>query len=286
VTASLITLCEDPSLPAQLRAAACEALAARETGIEHVLRALERHASYLQGTSAPPVGALARAAVGAGERGAVPLLIAHLRDPQTSAADVAMLADALRTLGDASAREPLDDFIRLYHAEAPADDLARALAAAIAAYVALAGPTSQETLRWVIEDPMSMPAARAAAQQALTALEAGPTAAAPQAESAEEPASGGAETSAPAELPARLTGPMVADVLRPIADELSACLVQPGRVHAQARVVLAIEPDGSLQTVSITPPEVQACLEPLVRSRTFPASRARSRQTITHVVRR
>lgn len=286
VTASLIALCEDGNLPAQLRTAACEALATRETGTEHVLAALERHASYLQGTSAPPVGALARASVRANERRAVPLLVGQLRDPHTTAADVAVLADALRTLGDASAREPLDDFIRLYHAEAADEELGRALRAAISAYVALAGPASQETLRWVIDDPMSMPAARAAAQQALTALEAAPeTSEGAATETAETPPDA-AEASPPAELPARLTGPMVAEVLRPIADELSACLVQPGRVHPQARVLLGIEPDGTLHTVSVTPPEVAACLEPLVRSRTFPATRARSRQTVPHVVRR
>ena len=68
--------------------------------------------------------------------------------------------------------------------------------------------------------------------------------------------------------------------------DLDACLVQPGRVWGQARVVLAIMPDGTLQTVSVTPTPVQACVEPIVRSQTFPATRATSRQTITYTVSR
>ncbi|UJR79022.1 PQQ-binding-like beta-propeller repeat protein [Sandaracinus amylolyticus] len=283
VTASLVALCDDRSLPAQLHAAACDALALRESGIEHVTSALERHASYLAGTSAPPVGALARAAARANERRAVPLLIAQLRDPQTPADDLAAVAQALQALGDASAREPLEDFVRLYHAEND-QTLARPLAAAITAYTALAGPASQETLRWVIDDPMSMPAARAAAQQALTALTAAP--AQSETSAPAEPTTTTSETTTSAELPARITGPLLDQLMAPIDDELDACLTTPERSHTQARVVIAVEPDGTVTTVTATPSELAACLEPIVRSRTFPATRARTRQSVTYTVRR
>ncbi|WP_157069442.1 PQQ-binding-like beta-propeller repeat protein [Sandaracinus amylolyticus] len=283
VTASLVALCDDRSLPAQLHAAACDALAMRESGIEHVTSALERHASYLAGTSAPPVGPLARAAARANERRAVPLLIAQLRDPQTPAEDLAAVAEALQALGDASAREPLEDFVRLYHAEND-ETLGRALAAAITAYAALAGPASQDTLRWVIDDPMSMQAARAAAQQALTALSAAPASEPTRSAPTSEAATTSEETTT--ELPARITGPLLDQLMAPIDDDLDACLTTPERSHTQARVVIAVEPDGTITTVTATPSELAPCLEPVVRSRQFPATRARARQSVTYTVRR
>jgi outer membrane protein assembly factor BamB len=281
VTNRLIALCEDHRLPAPLYGAACIALGSRETGVEHVLHALARHSSYLEGTQAPPVGALSNAAIRMNERRAVPLLIAHLRDPQTAVSDLPSLAQALRDLGDASARGPLGDFIRLYHAEAPDDELARALDTSIAAYVHFAGPAAQELLQSLIDDPMSLASVRATAERELTALHQG------TAEHIEAVAPSEAiEANTVAEIPERITPAIISQVLRPIASDLSACLVQPGRVHGQARVLLSIEPDGTLHTVSITPREVQECLEPLVRSRTFPRTRATARVTISHVVTR
>jgi hypothetical protein len=286
-TRDLIALCDDPALPAELRGAACEALVSRRNGMEHVLSALERHASYLRDTRAPPVGALARTAAAANERRAVPHLIAHLRDPQTRTEDLAPLAQALRTLGVPTAAEPLADFVRLYHAEPDGEGLGPALAAAIDAYVALAGPASQELLERWIGDPMSMEAVREAAQRALEALRGSPPRPAEPETATPEAASTGpeSETTTP-ELPARMTAAIVRQVLAPIEGELRACLVQPNRTFPQARVVLAIEPSGVLHTVSVNPAELQACLEPLIRSRSFPATRSARRETIVHHVTR
>jgi hypothetical protein len=83
-----------------------------------------------------------------------------------------------------------------------------------------------------------------------------------------------------------MTAAIVAETLAPIASEIEACLVTADRTHPQARVVLAIEPDGALHTVSVLPEALQPCVEPIVRTRSFPATRAAARQTITHVVRR
>jgi hypothetical protein len=291
VTASLVSLCDDRNLPAQLHGAACDALAERSVGTEHVIDALGRHASYLDGTTAPPVGALARAAVRGNARNAVPLLVAHLRDPQTAIDDVGPLAEALGALADRAAVDPLDDFIRLYHAESPDPGLAGALGSAITAYTALAGPSSQETLRVVIDDPMSMPAAREAAREALAALERGaqPAGGEGTGEAEREAATTG-ETPEDAPVatarPRNITAAILAEVLAPIDGDLDACLATPNQVHGQARVVLVIEPDGALSAVSVNPAVLQPCLEPLVRTRTFPATTQRARQTITYTVRR
>ena len=52
-----------------------------------------------------------------------------------------------------------------------------------------------------------------------------------------------------------------------------------------ARVAMMVGEDGAIQTVSVTPPELAACIEPLVRDRTFPRTR-RGRQVVVHTVRR
>ena len=60
-TADLIELCDSPRLAPPVRERACVELNQRSIGADHLLTALERHAGYLEGTTAPPVGALAKA---------------------------------------------------------------------------------------------------------------------------------------------------------------------------------------------------------------------------------
>ncbi len=151
VTDHLLVLCDDRSLPDPLRQASCESLATRELGSDVVLRALRRHAAYLEDTSAPPVGALASAAARMNERAAVPLLVAHLNDPSTAAQDIAPLADALGALGDHSAVRPLQDFLWLYHADVPDELFARSLAAVARAIVTLSGPPGRELVQEVMD---------------------------------------------------------------------------------------------------------------------------------------
>lgn len=161
VTEHIIVLCDDGSLPADVRRAACDALGNRQLGSDAILSALRRHHSFLEGTSAPPVGALATAAARANERRAVPLLVAHLRDPDTAAADLEPLATALGALGEGSAIDPLEDFLWLYHCDGDEEPFARALGAIARALVALAGPRGRETVQSVIDAPFTSTAARA-----------------------------------------------------------------------------------------------------------------------------
>ncbi|MFO0021643.1 MAG: hypothetical protein ACK6DV_04685, partial [Deltaproteobacteria bacterium] len=67
VTANVIAICDDRATTQSVRNAACEALAGRTTGADHVISALERHSAFLRGVRSPPVGALARAAVTMGD---------------------------------------------------------------------------------------------------------------------------------------------------------------------------------------------------------------------------
>lgn len=171
VTEHLIVLCDERSLPADLRRAACEALGGREVGADIVLAALERRASYLAETHAPPVGALATVAARLRESRAVPLLIGHLRDPETSLADFPALCAALAQLGDRAAVEPLQDFLWLYHADGEDPGLAVALGHVARALVALAGPVGREEIERVLDAPFTPPAIRAQLGAALQETE-------------------------------------------------------------------------------------------------------------------
>ncbi len=169
VTEHVIVLCDDRALPAPLREAACEAVGGRASGNDAVVRALGRHASFLEDTNAPPVGPLATAAARMSERRAVPLLVSHLRDPDTALADVPALAAGLAALGDRSAVEPLRDYLWLYHADGDDDGLAPALGGVARALVQLDGPPGIEAVRELLEAPFTSDEARAALAGALEA---------------------------------------------------------------------------------------------------------------------
>ncbi len=287
-TGHLIALCDDRRAPPPVKTAACEALAERTTGSELVLEALERHARFLAQTTAPPVGALARAAVHMQAREAVPLLLSHVRDPATEAPDLAPLIDAIAALGDRSALEPLRDFLRLYHAEATDDALVAAVGAAADALVALEGASAAETIEPLAEDPLAPEPARARLRATLSALAA-------EEEQGEEPPSDGegeattddgATDAATDERPERIDAAVVARTLDPVQAELRACLRQDSEGARAARLVLRIGGDGTLQHVSVSPRRLAGCIEPIVRRARFPASRRNVNEQVTYRVRR
>lgn len=284
VTGHVLALCDNATLPAALHTAACASLAARENGIEHVITALGRHAAFLDGITAPPVGALARAALVMHDARAVPLLLAQLRDPATPAADLVAVFESLAGFHDASAVEPIAAFLRLYHAEPAESDLAPALVAAAFAYTELAGETAGELLVALRDDTSSAPELVAAATEAAEV-------AAGETPVEEEVVEAGTETEVelvgvPEEVPAHMTAGMVAEALLDERHALEQCLITPTRVFGQARVVLVIEPSGELSMVSVSPVELTDCIEPRVRSVSYPATSARSRQRVTYEISR
>jgi hypothetical protein len=289
VTANLLTLCDDPTTPATVHTAACEALASRTTGANAVIEALGRHQAFLTGTRTPPVGPLASAALAMADRRAPPLLVAQLSDPGTRSEDLPAVFDALSGLGDASATQSIADFVRLYHAEPSDSGLAPGLVRGVAAYAHLAGPTSRELLQGVVADTLTMPEVRAAATEAIASLD-GAASGTTTTTTAETPAT---TTETPTTFseaddarPRELTPALVAQVLDPARSELRECLVQPGRVHGQARVVIVAQQTGELSMVSVTPDTLQSCIEPIVRRFTFPATRHVGRTHVTHIIRR
>jgi hypothetical protein len=285
VTAQLIALCSDRSDTSQARTAACDALATRQNGDQHVLTALREGGSYLEQRPAPPIGALARAAATMHLRNALPYLITHLEDPSTPSDELPGLFDGLAQLGDPRAVAPVEAYVRLYHADATDAPAIEALAAASRALVVLA-PARAEPLRALADDPMAPAPARERLAVALVpvAAEAAPTPAAP----ARPTPAGRAEPVPEADpaLPSSVTTEMAEQALAPAQAGLRRCLERPdGDPHPVARLMLMVNEEGAIQTVTVTPSELQACVEPLVRDRSFPRTR-RGRQVVIHTVRR
>ena len=240
-TQLLIDLCDDHGMPTAVRHASCETLAQRSVGPDQVVAALQRHAAFLDATSAPPVGALARAAANMGERRAVPLLVEHLADPETPAAELAPLVRSLAALGDPQAAGPLLAFVRLYHAERVDEPLGQALEAACEGLVALQGADATVGLAEIIDDPLGYPGLRDVATRLVAELER-------TAASAEQPANGdaaehgeddggaqpaespGAEAPATPELPERITTALLDEARGPVRQPARA---RPRR-HARA----------------------------------------------------
>lgn len=281
VTAHLIALCDGRSLPEGVRTFACNALTARTDGPDALISALERHTRFLERTTAPPISPLARAAVRMEERRAVPGLIAHLRDPATAVTDLSPILEALGALGDASTAGAIRDFLRLYHADEEDPALVIALQAAVDALVRLQAREAAPALEELIADSLGIAPLRGHARTALEALHA------PAEEPAPEEPTEPTEAAEPTEtVPDRITLAIVRTVMREAEEELSQCLRSAPDHPASGRAVLTITPSGALESVSVIPDSIAACVEPIVRRHTFPASRSSRREQITYTIRR
>jgi outer membrane protein assembly factor BamB len=292
-TGDLVSLCEEDRTTLAVRKSACKLLRGRTVGGEHVLRALQRHASFLAATTAPPVGALAKAASAQKELRAAPLLIAHLKDPNTPSEGLPDLVQALGELGDPEAIEPLRVFLRLYHADPIDEHIAKALALVPAALLRLQGPEVKPLLTAINEDGLTTDGVRDAASKVLSGLDAGAAGQAAQATAdAAQPAAGDAEgeqakAQAPQEPqpPAHITVDIIKKTLLPVHDPLQGCIRNAQPEAFQARVVLVVE-DGQVLMVSVLPEHLQSCIEPLVRSQPFPLTHLSQRDRVTYVIKR
>ena len=278
VTERLIDLCVAPHAPEPVRVAACDGIKARQTGAEHIRPHLDAHASFLEDTPAPPIGALALALANMQQRRDVPKLLQHLSDPGTPSRELPGLITALGVLGVRSAARPIEAFLHLYHADVGDADLLAAVGAAAEALAALRDNGALTTLRTLAADPLSDESVRTRILAVIAAIE-NPPAAAPAEETSVPPPA----EEVPDNRPVRLTTAITDRILAPVQTELVACLPNG---TASARVSMLIRPTGALETVAVTPSAAHACVEPLIRSRTFPATRAHGMEQVVHVIRR
>jgi PQQ-like domain len=289
-TASLLGLCDEELTTIAVRKAACSALADRKLGTDYILKALTRHADYLAGTSAPPVGALAKAAAAQQVKAAVPLLLQHLADPSTPSTTLPAVVTALGDLGDPQSSLPLTAFMQLYHADAIDEHVARAVELVPAALVKLIGAGAREALTQIANDPQGSEPVQTSAQRALSQLdeqqkaaERDPEAAALAETQATEKAQ--ADANKPPPPPQHITVDIVAQTLLPVRDQIQTCIKSQKPDVFQARVIVVVE-DGEVLMVSITPEQLQSCIEPLVRAQNFPRTQLSQRDSVSYTIKR
>lgn len=291
VTADLLAMCDAADLSPAVQDDACQALASRAHSRAPIVAALDRHYDYLAGTPSPAVGPLARAVATLNATEAYPLLVDHLADPHTPSSALVDLVNAIAVLNPKQASQPLSEFAYRYHADPGDEGVAQAVEASIAALFRLRGPIATETLIDLAESPLALSGVREQAREMLTALE---EAARMRREKArhEEPqmaakatASGGVQENDTGRLPERLTLALVERTLLPVRHGLRRCLAESRQNLFHGRMILVLE-DNELSQVSVTPPDIQPCVEDLVRSQTFPKTLESGRQQISYMLQR
>jgi outer membrane protein assembly factor BamB len=278
----LIALCENRRLSKAIRQRSCAGLAAQRTGEEDIMLALSRHASFLENTVAPPVGALGTAAVGMKLRAALPLLAAHLRDPMTPSDELPALVEAIAQFQSRDAAAPIRDFVRLYHADQWETDLARALVVGVRSIAKLEGPASRELLEELGSDPLGMSEVQDQARAELAMLDSAEAdkAAAKEA-GAKKDSAVAPEAAAPAAVPTTITSAMTEQALASSMGALKTCA---RKAQQSVRVVLLVEPSGELSERTATPVTSAECVSKALEGVTYPPFKAtRSKQVIFSV---
>ena len=162
VTLQLLGLASDARTPPALLDEARSLLAARRSGADHLLAALERKYDFLSDVlRPPPVGPIADALAAMSDRRAAPLLAEHLNDPADSPDDVRRAARALAALATEAEAEPLRTFVALYRATAEGDDMTAAVVDAARALVQVGGREGAAFVRRVATDPLTAPGVKA-----------------------------------------------------------------------------------------------------------------------------
>lgn len=287
-TAGLIEICQDRATPERVRKVACVELSKRSIGSEAVIEALARHANYLNETKAPPVGPLAEAALKTGDARAVPHLIAHLKDPETPVDELAPLLLALKGLGDTSTARPISDFLRLYHADAEDQRMQDALIVAMQALVKLEGAQAANVLEPVSNDALGEAAIRAEAARLLATIAPKEPDAAPATTEAKPTEKAPVEEPVVEEgPPERITHEHIKKALKPVEEKLGQCIRNDPKRPLTARLTLVIDGNtGDVLTIQTLPESVKACVEPLVLSVPFPATKFGKRETVSYTLTR
>jgi hypothetical protein len=287
VTRELIALCTRHGASKNaLQLSACNELGRRTGNPSDILEALREKASFLEDTSAPPVGALAQAAAHMQLKQAGPSLLAHAEDPHTEASDLPALFQALEKLDYQAAVPQLERFVRLHHAEPDGSDLGPALSAALSALGNLRAKSVRGTLEKVANDGLSLASAQKSAQDALIMIERPvPARETPKAEKVREKAKVGAPTPEPQTdpRPHALDAEAIQKTFRPLQAALEHCLEADPAQPKSARIAMIVAGDGRMEGFFVTPTSLQGCSDAILRTAHFPETRL-TRQHVIQTV--
>lgn len=299
-TRALLDISSRAAFPAELRSAAGEALASRSEGIDALVAALDTHYDWVRGTVAPPVGYIAQAIARARATSGVAPLVRHLNDPETPASDLPRITSALRELGDSTALPAMLDFLRVYHADdgsVPQVDGSEAIndrsisdqEAVVSAMeqcaLALARSGNPNYRRWLQAlaiDANTVEPLKPILQRVLRDPNASASSASSGSSGGSSGTSAGSAGSSGASVPVddpsipppRLTMQHIAQAMEPVREELRACLRGLTSVPAQVRITFRYDNEGVISSPSVTPPELGACVLPIVALVHLPRSQS------------
>lgn len=280
VTQDLLEIHAREGVPEQLREAAAQALSERASGGAFLVDALGTHYDFLLQTSPPPLDIVARTLVRMDSREAVPQLLEHLMDHETSLTALREVAAAVVALGDASVVGPLRDFLVRYHADSAFAENAEALNVMVDGLLRHGNVAEREVLERIQADPATLLAVRTHIAEAFAALEA---AAQPEETPAETPEDTGPT---PEEVCAeqreanyQLSQEDINRVMVSHADELRPCFMAEMERNPDAgmiRIVFLLTSEGEGMNWDVMPnsPELLTCLLPHLRAIHFPCIRA------------
>ncbi len=285
VTAELIGLCTRKNGVGNLaQAAACDELGKREGNGPDILQALRQRGSFLEGTSAPPVGALAQAAARSKLKAAGPLLQARAEDPNTPASELVPLFQAIEALAYAPAIAQIERFVRLHHAEPAGSDLTPAIHAALEVLGKMRAKNSRFTLESVANDQLNLEPVRQKAKEALALMDAPP--AKPEQAKAEPNKAKQTAERAPVltdPRPYALASQDVQKAFRPLHAALVRCIEADASKPKSARISMIVTGAGKMEGFVVTPTSLQGCTDAILRNAKFPETRL-SRQHVIQTV--
>ncbi len=157
VTRDLLQIYSDAAIPKGLRDAIIKALEHRSTGAEYLVKALDVHYDFLEGTRAPPMHVVSAALANMKEKSAVPGLIDHLLDHETPVEHIKPIALAIRDLGGPEAAKPLQKYLTLYRSDSSFVGNEDGLAAVADALVQLMGKEGERLINRVRSDRQTLP---------------------------------------------------------------------------------------------------------------------------------
>ena len=282
VTQDLLEITSRDDVPEQLREAAAQSLARRDSGAPFLIDALSVHHDYLSQSRPVPLSIVARTLTEMEAREAVPALLEHLMDHETSINDLREVAAAVVALGDASIVGPLRDFLIRYHRDSAFAENAEPLFVMADGLFTHGHVAEQELLQQIRADANTLAPLREHINARFDAIS--------EAEREEREAARQEAIEAQGPTPEeiceqqreehyQLTQEEINDALRANAEVLRECFMaemERNPETGQVRIVWLLTSEGEGINWDIVPrsPELLTCLLPHLRSIQFPCIRS------------
>lgn len=244
VTQYLLDAYEYRSTPAGLKSVIAAALVRRRIGSEHLITSLSRHYDFLTGVFPPPMAAVVPALVAMEARDAVTALVSHMKDPATAADDVALIADALASLGDQNVAVDLTRWLHRYRASSAFASEPQVVTAIAKTAAALGAPDVRVALLATAKLANTEPTVAAAILHTLTPAD------------AEVPGEPETVAEAPASIPRVLDQAAIDAAFASQSEALRACILEEQDVNpllGQVRVAFVVRPDGETHGFAFAP---------------------------------